>query len=80
MFFACLTFVCTAGAWVASPVCAQTPAQTPDNGGAALVLAARGYDRANQLDSARGGYEAAALVLDLQGAVTTEMIATVTAT
>ncbi len=38
-------------------------AQSPAPSGAALVVAARGYDRANQFDSARGGYEAAALVL-----------------
>ena len=63
MFFARLTLVCTAGAWVAPPVRAQAPAQASENSGAALVLAARGYDRANQFDSARGGYEAAALVL-----------------
>jgi soluble lytic murein transglycosylase len=43
----------------APPLAAQSPAPS----GAALVLAARGYDRANQFDSARGGYEAAALVL-----------------
>ncbi|MFI5250258.1 MAG: hypothetical protein ACHQTF_09810, partial [Gemmatimonadales bacterium] len=51
--------MCLAAVWSAPQLGAQGSAPP----GAAIVLAARGYDRANQFDSARGGYEAAALVL-----------------
>ena len=46
-------------------VCGVSPlgAQSADTAAAALVLSARAYDRSNQFDSARGGYEAAALAL-----------------
>ena len=56
--------MCIASVWTPPPVEAQSAVPSGATvSGAALVLAARAYDRANQFDSARGGYEAAALVL-----------------
>ena len=51
--------MCVLAAWGVSPL----RAQSPDTTAAQLVLVARAYDRANQFDSARRGYESAALVL-----------------
>jgi soluble lytic murein transglycosylase len=51
------------GTGVAAPVAAQTPEAPVRTPAASLVFAARAFDRANSLDSARSAYETAAALL-----------------